>query len=80
MINTASVYIPVNLQQSVPTSTQSTRRDNSPKGGTYLQIIGLESKKVEGTVDLHIIKDFSIYQLFLERTSRLISACTPITT
>ncbi len=65
VINTASVYIPVNLQQSVPTSTQSTRRDNSPKGGTYLQIIGLESKKVEGTVDLHIIKDFSIYQLFL---------------
>lgn len=65
VINTEPVYIPVNLQQSVPTSTQSTRRDNSPKGGTYLQIIGLENKQIAGIPDLHIVKDFSIYQLFL---------------
>ena len=65
VINTEPIYIPVNLQQSVPTSTQSTRRDNAPKGGTYLQIIGLENSTVPGTTDLHIVKDFSIYQLFL---------------
>lgn len=65
VINTEPVYIPVNLQQSVPTSTQSIRRDNSPKGGTYLQIIGLENKQIAGIPDLHIVKDFSIYQLFL---------------
>lgn len=65
VINTEPIYIPVNLQQSVPTSTQSTRRDNSPKGGTYLQIIGLENQEIAGTPNLHIVKDFSIYQLFL---------------
>lgn len=65
VINTEPIYIPVNLQQSVPTSTPSTRRDNAPKGGTYLQIIGLENSTVSGTTDLHIVKDFSIYQLFL---------------
>lgn len=65
VINTEPIYIPVNLQQSVPISTPSTRRDNAPKGGTYLQIIGLENSTVPGTTDLHIVKDFSIYQLFL---------------
>jgi len=65
VINTAPIYIPINLQQTVTTSTQSTRRDNAPTGGTYLQITGMENKVVPGAVDLNIIKDFSIYQLFL---------------
>lgn len=64
-INTTPLYIPVNLQQTVPTSTQSTRRDNAPIDGTYLQIVGLENKEVAGAPGLNIIKDFSIYQLFL---------------
>lgn len=65
VINTDPIYIPINLQQTMPTSTQSTRRDNAPTGGTYLQIMGLENKKVNGTEGLNIVKDFSIYQLFL---------------
>ncbi len=65
VINTNPIYIPVNLQQTVPTSTQSTRRDNAPTGGTYLQIIGLENNTVPGAAGLNIVKDFSIYQLFL---------------
>lgn len=65
VIETAPLYIPINLQQVVPTSTQKTRRDNAPSGGTYLQIIGLENKTVPGGNDLNIVKDFSIYQLFL---------------
>lgn len=65
VINTAPLYIPINLQQEVPTSTQNTRRDNAPTGGTYLQIIGLENKTVPGAEGLNIVKDFSIYQLFL---------------
>lgn len=65
VINTDPIYIPINLQQTVVTSTQSTRRDNAPTGGTYLQIIGLESKEVSGADGLSIVKDFSIYQLFL---------------
>lgn len=36
VIETPPLYIPVNLQQTVPTSTQDTRRDNAPAGGTYL--------------------------------------------
>lgn len=64
-IHTNPLYIPINLQETVPTSTQSTRRDNAPTGGTYLQIIGLENQAVEGSLDLHIVKDFSIYQLYL---------------
>ena len=49
----------------MPTSTQSTRRDNAPTGGTYLQIIGLENATVPGSGNLNIVRDFSIYQLFL---------------
>ena len=65
VIATDPLYIPINLQQAVVTSTQNTRRDNAPSGGTYLQIIGTESGSVAGTEDLNIIKDFSIYQLYL---------------
>lgn len=65
VINTAPLYIPINLQQTVPTSTQDTRRDNAPVGGTYLQILGMESVSVTGAEDLNIVRDFSIYQLFL---------------
>ena len=65
VIETTPLYVPINLQQTVPTSTQSTRRDNAPIGGTYLQIIGLENQTVSGADDLNIVKDFSIYQLYL---------------
>lgn len=65
VIETPPLYIPVNLQQTVPTSTQDTRRDNAPAGGTYLQILGLENVPATGTEDLNIVRDFSIYQLFL---------------
>ena len=65
VIETAPLYIPINLQQVVPTSTQKTRRDNAPSGGTYLQIVGLENVQVPGVEDLIVVKDFSIYQLFL---------------
>lgn len=65
VINTDPIYIPINLQQAVPTSTQSTRRDNAPIGGTYLQIMGLEKEKSSGAEGLDIVSDFSIYQIFL---------------
>lgn len=65
VIQTGPLYIPINLQQTVLTSTVNTRRDNAPTGGTYLQIIGLENKEVAGGMDLNIVTDFSIYQLFL---------------
>lgn len=65
VINMDPIYIPINLQQTVATSTQSTRRDNAPTGGTYLQIIGLENATVPSADGLNIVKDFSIYQLFL---------------
>lgn len=65
VIETPPLYIPINLQQAVPISTLNTRRDNAPSGGTYLQIIGLENKTVTGDENLNVIKDFSIYQLFL---------------
>ena len=61
-IVTTPLYIPINLQKAVPTSTLATRRDNAPSGGTYLQIVGLEDQEVGG---IGIIKDFSIYQLYL---------------
>ena len=64
-IRTEPLYIPVNLQQTVPTSTQVTRRDNAPTGGTYLQILGMENIPVAGAEGLNIVKDFSIYQIFL---------------
>lgn len=62
-ITTPPIYIPINLQQEVPVSTQITRRDNAPIGGTYLQIMGLEN--VQSSGNLNIVKDFSIYQIFL---------------
>lgn len=65
VIETSPLYIPINLQQTVPTSTQSSRRDNAPTGGTYLQILGLENVSVPGNDHLNVVKDFSIYQLFL---------------
>lgn len=65
IIKTAPLYIPINLQHSVPTATQTTRRNNAPTGGTYLQIIGLEKKA--DVPDLNIVTDFSIYQLYLGR-------------
>lgn len=65
VIETSPLYVPINLQQTVPTSTQSTRRDNAPAGGTYLQILVLENTTVPGFDNLNIVKDFSIYQLFL---------------
>lgn len=65
VIETAPLYIPINLQQAVSISTLNTRRDNAPSGGTYLQIIGLENKTVPGADNLNVVKDFSIYQLFL---------------
>ena len=65
VIETAPLYIPINLQKVVLSSTQKTRRDNAPSGGTYLQIIGLENKAVPGVDNMNIVKDFSIYQLFL---------------
>lgn len=65
VIETTPLYIPINLQKAVPTSTQSTRRDNAPSGGTYLQIIGLENKTITDANGLNVVTDFSIYQLFL---------------
>lgn len=65
VIDTPPLYIPINLQETVPTSTQSTRRDNAPTGGTYLQILGMENIPVAGVEGLNIVKDFSIYQIFL---------------
>ena len=59
-----SAYIPVNLQLSVATSTQFTRRDNAPIGGTYLQIMGREMMP-PGTGPLPVVKDFVLYQIYL---------------
>lgn len=59
-----SAYIPVNLQQSVAISTQSTRRDNAPIGGTYLQIMGREMAP-SGVGPLPVVKDFVLYQIYL---------------
>lgn len=65
VIHTKPLYIPINLQRAVPTATQTTRRNNAPTGGTYLQITGLEKKA--DVPDLNIVTDFSIYQLYLGR-------------
>lgn len=59
-----SLYIPVNLQQTVTTSTLLTRRSNAPTGGTYLQIMGKEMA-TGGTTTLPVVKDFLLYQIFL---------------
>ena len=63
-LNGKSSYLPVNLQQSVATSTSGTRRDNAPIGGTYLQILGREMTP-EGVGSFPIVKDFVLYQLYL---------------
>ena len=63
-LNGKSAYIPVNLQLSVATSTQSTRRDNAPIGGTYLQIMGREMMP-SGVGPLPVVKDFVLYQIYL---------------
>ena len=55
VIETTPLYIPVNLQQTVPTSTQVTRRDNAPTGGTYLQILGMENMPVAGAEGLNTV-------------------------
>ena len=57
-------YLPVNLQQPVVTVTQSTRRDNAPIGGTYLQIMGREMAPL-GVIALPVVKDFVLYQIYL---------------
>lgn len=59
-----SSYLPVNLQQTVITSTQATRRDNAPIGGTYVQIMG-RRMAAAGTTTLPVVQDFVIYQIFL---------------
>lgn len=59
-----SLYIPVNLQKTVTTSTLLTRRNFSPLGGTYLQIMGREMAP-GGTTALPVVKDFVLYQIFL---------------
>lgn len=38
VINTDPIYVPINLQQAVPTSTHSTRRDNAPTGGLTFRL------------------------------------------
>lgn len=63
-LNGKSSYIPVNLQQPVVTATQSTRRDNAPIGGTYLQIMGREMLP-SGVIALPVVKDFVLYQIYL---------------
>lgn len=63
-LNGKSAYIPVNLQPSVATSTQSTRRDNASIGGTYLQIMGREMMP-SGVGPLPVVKDFVLYQIYL---------------
>lgn len=57
-------YLPVNLQQPVVTVTQSTRRDNAPIGGTYLQIMGRKMAPL-GVIALPVVKDFVFYQIYL---------------
>lgn len=59
-----SLYIPVNIQETVTTSTLFTRRSHAPLGGTYLQIMGREMAP-EGTTSLPVVKDFVLYQIFL---------------
>lgn len=59
-----SSYLPVNLQQTVITSTQDTRRNNAPMGGTYVQIMGREMAQ-SGVTTMPVVKDFVIYQIFL---------------
>lgn len=63
-INGKSSYIPVNLQQTVVTSTQSSRRDVAPFGGTYLQIMGREMSP-SGVMPFPLVKDYVLYQIFL---------------
>ena len=57
-------YIPINLQQTVATSTLATRRSNAPLGGTYLQIMGRQMTP-PGIGSMPIVLDFVLYQIFL---------------
>lgn len=57
-------YIPINLQQTVVTSTLATRRSNAPLGGTYLQIMGRQMTE-PGVGSMPIVLDFVLYQIFL---------------
>lgn len=59
-----SSYIPINLQQTVTTSTLTTRRSNAPLGGTYLQIMGRQMTP-SGTGSIPVVLDFILYQIFL---------------
>lgn len=63
-LNGKSLYIPVNLQQSIATSTQSSRRDNAPIGGTYIQIMGRKMIP-PGVTPLPTVADFVLYQIYL---------------
>lgn len=62
-IEQKSVYLPVNLQQTVNTATAHSRRDHAPTGGTYLQIMGREMKG--GGSFIPIVKDYVLYQIYL---------------
>lgn len=59
-----SLYIPVNLQNTVNASTLLTRRGHAPLGGTYLQIMGRKMAP-GGIVSIPVVQDFVIYQIFL---------------
>lgn len=63
-VNTDESYIPINLQQTVVASTQSSRRDNAPFGGTYLQIMGRKMSP-GGVVPVPVVQDYVIYQIYL---------------
>ena len=59
-----SLYIPVNLQNTVNISTLQTRRSHAPLGGTYLQIMGRKMLQ-DGVGNIPVVLDFVIYQIFL---------------
>lgn len=63
-VNTDESYIPINLQQTVVASTQSSRRDNAPFGGTYLQIMGRKMSP-GGVIAVPVVQDYVIYQIYL---------------
>lgn len=57
--NDLSVYLPVNLQPEVETSTEQTRTLQAPLGSTYLQLIGLNMSP-DGNITNQVI-----YQIYL---------------
>lgn len=63
-VNTADLYIPINLQETVDGSTAITRRDHVPFGGTYLQIMGRKMLP-GGIVPIPVVQDYVIYQIYL---------------